>query len=67
MDLDEYEKEINSIKQTTMSDKENAIKNIKEALSNMHICILGSNKKVNEAGSMLDTIYDWTSSDIDSE
>ena len=63
INLDEYEKEINSIKETTISDKENAIKNIKDALSNMHICLLGSNKKVNEAGSILDEVYDWTSNE----
>ncbi len=62
MDLNKIEREINSIKETTLSDMNSALESIKDALSNMTIALVGSKKKVNEASEVLTEIYDWTKS-----
>ena len=62
MDLRKIESEINSIKETTLSDMNNALESIKDALSNMTIALVGSKKKVSEASEVLAEIYDWTQS-----
>ncbi len=60
MDLAKIEKEINSIKETTMSDMGKAIESIKDAIANLTIALVGSKNKVNEASEVLSEIYDWT-------
>ena len=62
MDLKKIESEINSIKETTLQDMNNALEAIKDALSNMTIALVGSKKKVNEASEVITEIYDWTQS-----
>ena len=62
INLNKIEEEINSIKETTLSDMDKALESIKDALSNMTIALVGSKKKVNEASEVLTEIYDWTQS-----